>query len=1033
MNMDPLVAPQHKAFIRFLADETDTFLPVVSPNGLGCASRMPIAGFQLDGAFVLAESMLKCDEHVNGYLCKGAGRNFTVATEDDAFQLAQAFAAPSARGHARELQKHGFDSKLLLRRETWRTVMGAPHSQRQAAQPAQTAQASNVVNSYVLGMKKILVIPVCFSGSTCLQQFQIGLIPTKWSGDPYAYFADVLKTANAFFLSNSFGQFQLAPTFAAYVQFTKYAPSQCATIPDLCGYTCKTDSYDSLALKGAEAQGLTLTDYDFTTYFLPKCPGLSWSGIGWLGYPGSALNLAGTTTDPSLTHELGHNFGASHASYMSGGSRGAVAYKDSPTTYQEYGDPYDVMGSGNSNAGLGMGEYHISSKLTFDWIQPSQVASFKAYDFSTGTPQASQTIVLQAHDGGSLVQGVVAAIKVACATSNTFYYIEARTISTHGGGVLATFGAANDYYGVSGFVSNTVLFNNAPNVATWGDASILDGQTAFLDLKTTATMQSFPLFVEVKKLSSNTVAVTLRASGTPAPMTSPQPTLEPSTFAPSSKSDFCSADCCDTLAPLQGASFPWPAFRKVEKKCCYGTCAYETVFQGNTFYLFKAGGTFYVTQQAFAPCLTSFNYVDVVTPATVQMSCVKFANTSPKPSVKATAKPTQLTVQPTMLPMVQPTVQPTALPTVQLTPQPTVQPTAMPTPQPTLQPTTQPTPQPTAKPTLVPTPQPTVKPTLMPTPQPTAKPTAMPTLKPTVQPTAQPTPKPTAQPTLRLTSQPTVQPTAKPTAQPTLKPTAAPIVPDVTVPQTQRPTVAPTVKPTLKPTAKPVAAATVKPTAKSTVAPTAKPTAKPTVAPTAAPTVAPTAAPTVAPTQPVVVAESECADDASWFRGGSPKKPCSWIAKDVRRCSSSLDNKGVPATDGCPQTCDQCGPAKADSNVCADSAAWFKGGSPKKPCAWVAKDPRRCASSFDAQGVPATDGCRETCDRCTTAAEVFESVQPSASATSQPACSDDGDWFKADSPSKACAWVAASPKRCNTKGQDGSRASEKCKAACGAC
>ena len=36
----------------------------------------------------------------------------------------------------------------------------------------------------------------------------------------------------------------------------------------------------------------------------------------WVGVPGSLLNVYGTDYDASAAHELGHNFGAYHASYM---------------------------------------------------------------------------------------------------------------------------------------------------------------------------------------------------------------------------------------------------------------------------------------------------------------------------------------------------------------------------------------------------------------------------------------------------------------------------------------------------------------------------------------------------------------------------------------------------------------------------------------------------------------------------------------------------------------------------------------------
>ncbi|KAJ1461929.1 hypothetical protein M885DRAFT_507123 [Pelagophyceae sp. CCMP2097] len=105
--------------------------------------------------------------------------------------------------------------------------------------------------------------------------------------------------------------------------------------------------------------------------------------------------------------------------------------------------------------------------------------------------------------------------------------------------------------------------------------------------------------------------------------------------------------------------------------------------------------------------------------------------------------------------------------------------------------------------------------------------------------------------------------------------------------------------------------------------------------------------------------DDACVDSATWFKGGQPKKPCGWVAEDVMRCNRE-DADGVLATDGCAATCGTC----TTDVPCADSATWFKGGQPKKPCDWVAQHPGdRCAKK-DLLEVLASDACSKACSTC---------------------------------------------------------------------
>ena len=147
-------------------------------------------------------------------------------------------------------------------------------------------------------------------------------------------------------------------------------------------------------------------------------------------------------------------------------------------------------------------------------------------------------------------------------------------------------------------------------------------------------------------------------------------------------------------------------------------------------------------------------------------------------------------------------------------------------------------------------------------------------------------------------------PTPKPTEP---APTMAPVAGMTTKP-TAKPSAMPTDPPTPGPTtAAPTPSPTPTPTmAPTTAAPTPSPTPSPSSQPTSVPTPSPTPEPTLEPTVP-------CVDSTSWKAVG-PKPDfnydCVWIgkraAKREKRCKKAKDANGIPASDACIETCKTC-------------------------------------------------------------------------------------------------------------------------------
>lgn len=95
--------------------------------------------------------------------------------------------------------------------------------------------------------------------------------------------------------------------------------------------------------------------------------GFSWAGLASVG--GQRMWLENTTSDEVILHEFGHNYGLKHANYwVYDDSNGASTDPVDPTgASDEYGDDFDVMGSGSTLEG----HFHMGAKQDLGWIGAS--------------------------------------------------------------------------------------------------------------------------------------------------------------------------------------------------------------------------------------------------------------------------------------------------------------------------------------------------------------------------------------------------------------------------------------------------------------------------------------------------------------------------------------------------------------------------------------------------------------------------------------------------------------------------------------
>lgn len=500
-------ACNRSSFIRL--EERRDFVPLVGDVARS-TPRAAVAGFELDDAYVLAESPLLCRSTGTVSLrCDGAGKRDVVVTDvDTASAIADRLRGASSR---------------VVDDDPWVDT-----------------DSVDEINDYAVGTKKVLLTPLCPADywHDCAAAY--GDRPMYDDG-VHAYIANMVRLGTQFLEYNSFGKLTTNVTITAFLNVT-YTQAQCSSVHALRWYNDRDpNAFDMMARAAAEDEGYDLRDFDILAVFIPLCADLGWSGNAWVGYPGLVINGYAVDYDGTYVHELGHNFGANHAGALSGGSRGQVAYQDSPTTWTEYGNPHTTMGSGRVEAAVengeiyyveGVAEFLVVNKMVFDWIADDEVATVQAYDFSAGTALCHPCgpLSLRRTDAGTFPG--YAAIRIACQYPDRYFFLEHREVTTEGPGVLVTWTTMRYTYGGTGSAEKTVLTDATPHTDSFADAAIVihSNYTVYLG----SADEEYPVHIVVDDDASyDDVLVTIYSNApdvptsaptlaTPPPQTSPQ-------------------------------------------------------------------------------------------------------------------------------------------------------------------------------------------------------------------------------------------------------------------------------------------------------------------------------------------------------------------------------------------------------------------------------------------------------------------------------------------------------------------------------
>ena len=241
---------------------------------------------------------------------------------------------------------------------------------------------------------------------------------------------------------------------------SEYTASNCSNY--------RSVSSDHLNSENIPLEGLDVNSFDFQIYWQPSCGSGGFTGIAEVGGTKSLVSIplvekrrllksggyvenTGKPVDSAaavLAHELGHNFGAQHASCISDNNRGAVAWCDSDVTkssnkfsdnpcnvaaadWSEYCSPHSIMGSGDLTR-----PFYMEGKLTFDWADSvNHPALVSSIDWDSVTNKytdcdPSCEFLLQRSDAAALDNSASAVILLqtthSSSNGNRYFVMEHR-------------------------------------------------------------------------------------------------------------------------------------------------------------------------------------------------------------------------------------------------------------------------------------------------------------------------------------------------------------------------------------------------------------------------------------------------------------------------------------------------------------------------------------------------------------------------------------------------------------------------------
>ncbi|HEX7473045.1 MAG TPA: hypothetical protein VF323_08165, partial [Candidatus Limnocylindrales bacterium] len=228
---------------------------------------------------------------------------------------------------------------------------------------------------------------------------------------------------------------------------------------------CAYGTWQSQAQAAAQAAGVNFGAFDHVVFAWPFASSCGWAGMGYM--PGPTTWNNGYFNLRVLAHELSHNFGTNHASTLQCTQGATVVALSATCTYNEYGDPFSVMGSGNTyhNDGEQLGE--------LGWLQAGEVVTVLpggTYRLTPllGSPAGSLKVLRVVRESGSSFF-----LDVRATFGPYFDTFAAGSPAVTGVMIRLSADAGTPIWSPT----NTKLIDTTPDTGTYSDAALAVGQT----------------------------------------------------------------------------------------------------------------------------------------------------------------------------------------------------------------------------------------------------------------------------------------------------------------------------------------------------------------------------------------------------------------------------------------------------------------------------------------------------------------------------------------------------------------------------
>jgi hypothetical protein len=271
------------------------------------------------------------------------------------------------------------------------------------------------------------------------RQHTLAVVLLNWSGDarePWTpdQVRDQIFTGssslNAYYKEESYDQISFSGDVLGW--YTVDSPST----------ACDSNFSDwtNKAQQAASDDGVDLYSYDNVMFVFPPTD-CNWAGMAMMPGPYSWIN---GSPEPWVTaHEMGHNLGLNHANAYSCTSGGAPVTISDSCVSMEYGDPFDVMGSGGAHHESG---WHLQKLGVLQSSNVETISQSGTYTMRAALAQTSEPTTLRiprTTSGGSVLD---------------WYYLEVRKA----GGVFE-----NDYLSSEPALNGVMIrVNDDPSVMT---------------------------------------------------------------------------------------------------------------------------------------------------------------------------------------------------------------------------------------------------------------------------------------------------------------------------------------------------------------------------------------------------------------------------------------------------------------------------------------------------------------------------------------------------------------------------------------